>query len=45
MVIRETRPRSARPRAQAEFQYTPTIAGQAKLAAAEWKVLEGFLKE
>jgi len=29
----------------AEFQYTPTIAGQAKLAAAEWKVLEGFLKE
>jgi hypothetical protein len=27
-----------------EFQYTPTIQGQAKLAAAEWKALAGFLK-
>jgi hypothetical protein len=26
-----------------EFQYTPTIQGQAKLAAAEWKALDGFL--
>jgi hypothetical protein len=28
----------------ADFQYTPTIQGQAKIAAAEWKVLSGFLK-
>jgi hypothetical protein len=27
-----------------EFQYTPTIQGQAKLAAAEWKALAGFVK-
>jgi hypothetical protein len=27
-----------------EFQYTPTIQGQAKLAAAEWKALGGFIK-
>jgi hypothetical protein len=27
-----------------EFQYTPTIQGQAKLAAAEWKALAGFIK-
>ncbi|HET8741279.1 MAG TPA: hypothetical protein VFM41_01535 [Gaiella sp.] len=26
------------------FQYTPTIQGQAKLAAAEWKALGGFIK-
>ena len=26
------------------FQYTPTIQGQAKLAAAEWKALAGFVK-
>jgi hypothetical protein len=26
-----------------EFQYTPTIQGQAKLATAEWKALDGFL--
>lgn len=29
----------------AEFQYTPTIQGQAKLAGAEWKVLSGFLSK
>jgi hypothetical protein len=27
----------------ANFQYTPTIQGQAKLAAVEWKALERFL--
>lgn len=27
------------------FQYTPTIQGQAKLAAAEWATIAGFLKE
>jgi hypothetical protein len=26
------------------FQYTPTLLGQAKLAAAEWKAMAGFLK-
>ena len=29
----------------AEFQFTPTIAGQAKLAAVEWKALQRFLEE
>jgi hypothetical protein len=28
----------------ADFQFTPTIQGQAKLAAAEWKVLSSFVK-
>jgi hypothetical protein len=27
-----------------EFQFTPTIQGQAKLAAAEWKALSGFVR-
>lgn len=27
-----------------EFQYTPTVSGQAKLAAAEWTAIAGFLK-
>lgn len=27
-----------------QFQYTPTIEGQAKLAAAEWNAIAGFLK-
>lgn len=27
-----------------EFQYTPTVPGQAKLAAAEWKALDGFIQ-
>ena len=27
-----------------EFQYTPTFQGQAKLAAAEWKAMTGFIK-
>jgi hypothetical protein len=27
-----------------EFQYTPTVSGQAKLAAAEWKAMAGFIK-
>ena len=27
-----------------DFQYTPTIQGQAKLAAAEWNMLSGFVK-
>jgi hypothetical protein len=27
-----------------EFQYTPTLQGQAKLAAAEWKAMAGFVK-
>jgi hypothetical protein len=27
-----------------EFQYTPTVKGQAKLAAAEWKAVAGFAK-
>jgi hypothetical protein len=27
-----------------EFQYTPTLQGQAKLAAAEWKAIAGFLR-
>lgn len=26
------------------FQYTPTVTGQAKLAAAEWKAMAGFIK-
>ena len=26
------------------FQYTPTVQGQAKLAAAEWKAIAGFVK-
>jgi len=28
-----------------KFRFTPTIQGQAKLAAAEWKVIAGFIKE
>jgi hypothetical protein len=28
----------------ADFQYTPTIQGQAKIAEAEWKALAGFVK-
>lgn len=28
----------------AQFQYTPTVQGQAKLAAAEWNVVKGALK-
>jgi hypothetical protein len=31
------------PADMSEFQYTPTIQGQAKLAAAEWKALAGFI--
>ena len=27
-----------------QFQYTPTVRGQAKLAAAEWNAIAGFLK-
>jgi hypothetical protein len=27
-----------------EFQYTPTLQGQAKVAAAEWKAMAGFVK-
>jgi hypothetical protein len=27
-----------------EFQYTPTFQGQAKLAAAEWKAMSGFVR-
>jgi hypothetical protein len=27
-----------------DFQYTPTVSGQAKLAAAEWQALAGFIK-
>jgi hypothetical protein len=27
-----------------EFQYTPTVSGQAKLAAAEWKAMANFIK-
>jgi hypothetical protein len=27
-----------------EFQYTPTLQGQAKLAAAEWKIIAAFVK-
>jgi hypothetical protein len=27
-----------------EFQYTPTLQGQAKLAAAEWKAMSGFIR-
>jgi hypothetical protein len=27
-----------------EFQYTPTFLGQAKLAAAEWKAMSGFVR-
>jgi hypothetical protein len=27
-----------------EFQYTPTVSGQAKLAAAEWKAMAAFIK-
>jgi hypothetical protein len=27
-----------------DFQYTPTVQGQAKLAAAEWKALDGFVR-
>lgn len=27
-----------------EFQYTPTVSGQAKLAAAEWTAMAGFIK-
>ena len=27
-----------------EFQYTPTVSGQAKLAAAEWAAMAGFIK-
>jgi hypothetical protein len=27
-----------------EFQYTPTVSGQAKLAAAEWSAMAGFVK-
>ena len=27
-----------------EFQYTPTVSGQAKLAAAEWKAMSAFIK-
>jgi hypothetical protein len=28
----------------AQYQFTPTIAGQAKLAAAEWRALTPFLR-
>ena len=27
-----------------EFQYTPTLQGQTKLAAAEWRAIAAFIK-